>query len=54
MDYVDAIVLEGLKQASLTSLRNMLNQIVKANMTEVRAIPYDIYKSMVIVDVRPT
>ena len=35
VDYMDAIVLDGLKQASLTSLKSMLNQIVKANIADV-------------------
>ncbi len=35
MDYVDAIVLDGLKQACFTSLKSMLNQIIKANMDQV-------------------
>ena len=35
VDYVDAIVLDGLKQACLTSLKSMLNQIVKCNMSQV-------------------
>lgn len=36
VDYIDAIVLDGLKQATLTSLRSMHNQIVQCNLTEVR------------------
>ena len=32
VDYIDAIVLDGLKHACLNSLKNMLNQIVKSNM----------------------
>lgn len=37
IDYVDAIVLDGLKQATLTSLKSMLNNLVQANMSaEVR------------------
>ena len=36
LDYVDAILLDGLKRASLVSLKNMLNQVVKSNMNEVR------------------
>ncbi|XP_056010102.1 uncharacterized protein LOC125667097 [Ostrea edulis] len=32
IDYVDAIVLDGLKQATLTSLKSMLNNLVQANM----------------------
>ena len=35
VDYIDAIVLDGLKQACLTSLKSMLNQIVRCNMAEV-------------------
>ena len=35
IDYIDAIVLDGLKQASLTSLKTMLNNLVQANMAEV-------------------
>ena len=35
VDYIDAIVLDGLKQATLTSLRVMLNTLVQANMLEV-------------------
>ncbi len=35
VDYVDAIVLDGLKQACFTSLKSMLNQIIKANMDQV-------------------
>ena len=35
VDFVDAIVLEGLKQTSLVSLKSMLGQIVRANMPEV-------------------
>ena len=35
LDYIDAIVLDGLKKASLTSLKCMLNQVVKSNMNEV-------------------
>ena len=35
IDYIDAIVLDGLKQSSLTSLRTMLNTLVQANMVEV-------------------
>ncbi|GFS27875.1 dynein beta chain, flagellar outer arm [Elysia marginata] len=34
IDYMDAIVLDGLKQASLASLRGMLNTLVQANMVE--------------------
>ncbi|KAK7479591.1 hypothetical protein BaRGS_00029140 [Batillaria attramentaria] len=34
IDYIDAIVLDGLKQSSLTSLRTMLNTLVHANMVE--------------------
>ena len=36
VDYMDAIVLEGLKQTTILSLRSMLNRIVKANMAEVQ------------------
>ena len=36
IDYMDAIVLDGLKQASLASLRGMLNTLVQANMVEVK------------------
>ena len=36
IDYIDAIVLDGLKQATLTSLKTMLNNLVQANMAEVR------------------
>ena len=37
IDYVDAIVLDGLKQSTLTSLKSMLNNLVQANMsTEVK------------------
>lgn len=35
IDYIDAIVLDGLKQATLTSLKSMLNNLVQANMAEV-------------------
>ena len=35
IDYIDAIVLDGLKQATLTSLKTMLNNLVQANMAEV-------------------
>ena len=35
VDYMDAIVLDGLKQACLTSFKSMLNQIVRCNMAEV-------------------
>ena len=35
IDYIDAIVLDGLKQATLTSLKMMLNNLVQANMAEV-------------------
>lgn len=39
IDYVDAIVLDGLKQATLTSLKSMLNNLVQANMSaEVRVL----------------
>ncbi|XP_052060514.1 uncharacterized protein LOC127700861 isoform X4 [Mytilus californianus] len=34
IDYIDAIVLDGLKQATLTSLKSMLNNLVQANMAE--------------------
>ncbi|XP_053409232.1 uncharacterized protein LOC123561373 isoform X4 [Mercenaria mercenaria] len=34
IDYIDAIVLDGLKQATLTSLKTMLNNLVQANMAE--------------------
>ncbi|KAK6172547.1 hypothetical protein SNE40_016179 [Patella caerulea] len=34
IDYIDAIVLDGLKQATLTSLMSMLNTLVQANMAE--------------------
>ncbi|XP_076457719.1 uncharacterized protein LOC143291635 isoform X3 [Babylonia areolata] len=34
IDYIDAIVLDGLKQSTLTSLRTMLNTLVQANMVE--------------------
>nr|XP_022320176.1 dynein beta chain, flagellar outer arm-like isoform X6 [Crassostrea virginica] len=33
IDYVDAIVLDGLKQSTLTSLKSMLNNLVQANMS---------------------
>ena len=36
IDYIDAIVLDGLKQATLTSLKTMLNNLVQANMAEVK------------------
>ena len=35
VDYIDAIVLNGLKQSSLTSLQSMLKQIVTSNMNQV-------------------
>jgi dynein heavy chain len=35
IDYIDAIVLDGLKQSTLASLRTMLNTLVQANMIEV-------------------
>ena len=38
IDYIDAIVLDGLKQATLTSLKMMLNNLVQANMAEVKLI----------------
>ncbi|KAL3885754.1 hypothetical protein ACJMK2_025795 [Sinanodonta woodiana] len=34
IDYIDAIILDGLKQATLTSLKSMLNNLVQANMSE--------------------
>ncbi|KAL5020323.1 hypothetical protein ScPMuIL_003215 [Solemya velum] len=34
LDYIDAIVLDGLKQATLTSLKFMLNNLVHSNMAE--------------------
>jgi dynein heavy chain len=43
IDYIDAIVLDGLKQATLTSLKTMLNNLVQANMAEVGAWNYSIY-----------
>ena len=35
VDYVDAIVLDGLKQACLKALKAMLRQLVKSNMEQV-------------------
>ncbi|KAK2190790.1 hypothetical protein NP493_68g02015 [Ridgeia piscesae] len=35
VDYIDAIVLNGLKQSSLASLQSMLKQIVTSNMNQV-------------------
>lgn len=35
VDYMDAVVLDGLKQTCLTSLKSMLNQIVRCNMAQV-------------------
>ncbi len=35
IDYVDAIVLEGLKQATISSLKCMLTQVVRANRDDV-------------------
>ncbi|XP_071095883.1 uncharacterized protein [Haliotis cracherodii] len=34
IDYIDAIILDGLKQATLSSLRSMLNTLVQANIAE--------------------
>ncbi|XP_069115919.1 uncharacterized protein [Argopecten irradians] len=34
IDYIDAIVLDGLKHATLASLKSMLNNLVQANMDE--------------------
>ena len=42
LDYIDAIVLDGLKKASLASLKCMLNQVVKSNMNEVRVCADDV------------
>lgn len=35
IDYIDAIVLDGLKQSALASLRAMLNMLVHANLVQV-------------------
>ena len=42
LDYIDAIVLDGLKNASLVSLKSMLNQIVKSNLAEVFVYLYTV------------
>ncbi|CAH1797693.1 unnamed protein product [Owenia fusiformis] len=39
VDYIDAIVLDGLKQATLASLKSMLNTIVQCNMNPDGIIP---------------
>ncbi|XP_064650622.1 uncharacterized protein LOC135502065 isoform X3 [Lineus longissimus] len=39
VDYLDNIVLDGLKQSTLTSLKTMLNTMVQSNLDEVDAIP---------------
>ncbi|KAI0240668.1 hypothetical protein LSAT2_008579 [Lamellibrachia satsuma] len=38
VEYIDAIVLNGLKQSSLTSLQSMLKQIVTSNMNQLNAL----------------
>lgn len=38
IDYIDAIVLDGLKQSTLASLRTMLNTLVHANLMEVGSL----------------
>lgn len=35
VDYIDAIVLDGLKQSCLKALKAMLNQLVQSNMDRV-------------------
>lgn len=37
VDYMDAIVLDGLKQSTLTSLKSMLNTLVMSNTARVGA-----------------
>ena len=35
LEFIDGIVLNGLKQSCLTSLKSMLTQIIASNLTEV-------------------